>query len=60
MNRSVKAQFKYADKINAKYVITLGDNELQTKRAQLKDMTSGEAIEIDISDEKDILSKLKK
>ena len=60
MNRSVKAQFKYADKINAKYVITLGDNELQTKRAQLKDMTSGEAIEVDISDEKDILSKLKK
>ena len=38
VKRSVKAQLKYADKIKAKYVIIIGDNELETGKINLKDM----------------------
>lgn len=48
--RSVKAQFKYADKMNAKYVITLGDSEIETNRAKLKDMDTGNEEEISLDD----------
>ncbi len=40
--KSLKAQFKYADKINAKYVITLGDTEIEQKQGKIKNMTTGE------------------
>lgn len=42
-NRSIKAQFKYADRINAKYVITIGENEINSNSYSVKDMKSGEA-----------------
>jgi histidyl-tRNA synthetase len=38
----VKAQLKYADKIGARYVIVLGDNELEKDEATLKRMSDGE------------------
>ena len=38
MNRSVKAQFKYADKIGARFVAVLGETELIDGAAQVKDM----------------------
>lgn len=38
MNRSVKAQFKYADKAQARFVVVLGEQELQEGAAQVKDM----------------------
>ena len=41
MGRSVKAQMKYANKIGAKYVIVLGDTELEKGEAQLKSMRNG-------------------
>lgn len=41
MGRSVKAQMKYANKIGAKYVIVLGDDELQKGEAVLKSMHNG-------------------
>lgn len=47
LNRSVKAQMKYANKINAKTVVVLGDSELENKKAKLKIMATGEEIEID-------------
>ena len=58
MDRGIKAQFKYADKINARKVLTIGDNEMSEKTADLKDMQTGETIKVDIFDLKDILSKL--
>ena len=58
MDRGIKAQFKYADKINARKVLTIGDNEMSEKTAELKDMQTGETIKVDIFDLKDILSKL--
>ena len=58
MDRGIKAQFKYADRINARKVLTIGDNELIEKSAELKDMETGETTKVDIFDLKDILSKL--
>ena len=42
MSRSVKAQFKYADKIGAKFVAVLGGNELQEEKLSVKNMATGE------------------
>jgi histidyl-tRNA synthetase len=50
MQRSFKAQFKYADKINAKYVIALGDNELETGKVTVKKMQDFTATTIDLID----------
>ena len=47
--RSLKAQFKYADKNNAKFVLTLGDDEVETKKAKIKNMQSGEETEIELN-----------
>ena len=37
---------KYANKIGAAFVMVLGENELQDKKAKLKNMETGEQIEI--------------
>ncbi len=41
MERSIKAQFKYADKIGAKYVAVIGGNELEQGIMNVKDMSNG-------------------
>ena len=46
MNRSLKAQLKYANKIGARYTIVIGDSELEASKALLKDMDSGEEQEV--------------
>lgn len=48
MNRSVKAQMKYADKIGAKYTMVLGDDEIDNACAKLKNMETGETIEVQL------------
>ncbi len=47
-SRGLKAQMKYADKIGAVYTLVLGDNELETNKANLKNMQSGEVREINL------------
>ena len=42
VGRSVKAQMKYANKIGAKFTMVLGDSELETGKAMLKNMETGE------------------
>lgn len=49
MNRSLKAQLKYANKVNAKYVVIIGEEEIEKGRAILKDMDIGEQKEINLS-----------
>ena len=51
MGRGMKAQFKYADKKKAQYVLTIGENEIQTHKAVLKNMISGEQKEVELSDD---------
>lgn len=46
MGRSMKAQFKYANKIDAKYVIVIGDDELNRGIVKLRDMKDGNEREI--------------
>lgn len=46
LSRSVKSQFKEADKMGAKKSIVLGDNEIEKGVITLKDMTKGDQIEI--------------
>lgn len=48
--RGLKAQMKYANKIGAKFSIVIGDNELENKKATLKNMITGENQEIDLPD----------
>lgn len=45
-SRSLRAQMKYADKLNAKYTIVIGDSEVEEGVAKLKDMKTGEETEI--------------
>ena len=47
--KSLNAQFKYANKIKAKYIITIGENELKDMKAELKNMDSGEIKNIELS-----------
>lgn len=48
VGRSMKAQFKYADKIGAPYVLTLGDDELSRGRAMIKRMSDGMQTETEL------------
>ena len=41
MERSVKAQFKYADKLGAKYVAVIGGNEFAEGVMNVKNMSDG-------------------
>ena len=50
MGRSLKAQMKYADKIAAKYVLILGDSEIESGRAVVKKMATSEQTEIALDD----------
>jgi len=48
--RSVKAQFKYADKLNAKFAAMLGDSELETGKVSVKNMETGATMEVLLND----------
>lgn len=50
VGRGLKAQMKYADKLGARFTIVVGDNELESRTAQLKDMTTGETKEIQLDE----------
>ncbi|MDO4154570.1 MAG: histidine--tRNA ligase [Clostridia bacterium] len=50
VGRGLKAQMKYADKLGALYTVVLGDNELETGKAQLKNMKDGTLTEISLDD----------
>ncbi|NMB30292.1 MAG: histidine--tRNA ligase, partial [Clostridiales bacterium] len=42
MNRSLRAQMKYADKLGALFTIVIGDNELEKQEFEIKNMQTGE------------------
>ena len=49
-NRGLKAQMKYANKIGAKFSMVLGDSEIESGKAKLKDMEDGTETEIKIDE----------
>ncbi len=57
LQRNFKGQFKYADRLGAKYAVVIGDNELETGVATLKDMEKGEQSEVKFAD---LIDELKK
>ena len=50
LNRSVKAQFKQADKLKAKFCLILGPDELLQGQVKLKNMQSGEELQLPLGD----------
>ena len=50
LDKSLKAQFKYSDKLNAKYTVVIGDDELANDTATLKNMKTSEQTTIKLSE----------
>ncbi len=50
VGRSIKAQMKYANKINSEFTVVIGDNELQNGTAMLKCMEDGTQTEVSLDD----------
>ena len=50
MDRSLKSQMKYANKLGAKFVLVLGDDEVSTNKAKIKNMQTGEETEINLDE----------
>lgn len=48
--RGLKAQMKYADKIGAKFSMVLGDDEVDSAKAKIKDMKTGAVTEINLNE----------
>ncbi len=46
VGRSVKAQMKFANKLGAQYTMVLGENEIAENKAKLKNMETGEEVEV--------------
>jgi len=56
MDRSLKAQMKYANKIDAKNVIILGEEERKTRTARMKNMQTSQEKEVYFESPEDIVS----
>ena len=50
LNRKAKAQFKSADKLNAKLVLIIGESELAEKVVRVKNMVTGEETTVSLDD----------
>lgn len=58
MGRSLKSQMKYADKIGAKNVLIIGDSEIESGVAQLKNMSNSQQSEVSIVDIESLVNEL--
>ncbi len=48
--RNIKGQFKYADRLHAKYTLIIGDNEIEKGVVSVKDMANSSQKEVRIED----------
>lgn len=48
VGRGLKAQMRYANKIGAEYTLVLGDSELESGKAKLKCMETGDETEVEL------------
>ena len=60
MGRSLKAQMKYANKLNAGYVIVIGDEEIEKGKATVKNMENGQSDEVSLTDISEIINKIRR
>lgn len=56
-SKGLKAQMKFADKVGAAFSLVLGDNEIESGKAKLKNMSMGEEKEVLLSELSDMLFK---
>ncbi len=56
--RALRKQMKYADQIKAQHVLVIGEDEVKTGTARLKEMTTGEETEVALKPE-EIAAKVK-
>lgn len=49
VGRSIKAQMKYANKINSEFTVVIGDNEIESDTVQLKCMADGSQTQATLS-----------
>ncbi len=57
MDRSVKAQFKYADKLGVQYVAVIGESELTAGVMNVKNMQTGESEQVAFANAVEYFSK---
>ncbi len=50
LGRNIKGQFKYADRLAAKYTIVIGDNELDQSMVSIKNMKTSEQKQVSLGD----------
>ncbi|MDD4376959.1 MAG: histidine--tRNA ligase [Eubacteriales bacterium] len=55
--RNIKGQFKYADRLNAKYTVVIGDNEIAEGIVSIKEMSTSQQREVKIENLLEELSK---
>ena len=59
MGKSLKAQMKRANKLNVKFTLILGEEELKTGKAELKDMDQSSQVQVALQGlEQELLSRL--
>lgn len=58
MGRSFKAQMKYSNKVNARFIIVIGGNEVASRCSKIKRMSDGEQFEVNLDNHNDILDIL--
>ncbi|MCG8499449.1 MAG: histidine--tRNA ligase [Firmicutes bacterium] len=58
MGKSLKAQMKYADKLAVRYTMVLGEDEINSGSAKLKDMETGDVQAVVLDELAEILGRL--
>jgi histidyl-tRNA synthetase len=59
MEKSVKAQMKYANKIGCYYTIILGEDEIKSRIAKIKRMSDGQQFDIKLDNLQEIINIVK-
>ena len=57
-DKKMKAKMKYADKLEIPYIVVIGDNEIETNKVKVKNMTTGEETECAL-DAREIINIIK-
>ena len=57
--KKIKAKFKYADKLAIPYVAVIGETEIETNTVSLKNMITGEQVQVSVEDAIDIIKNRK-
>lgn len=57
LDRSIKAQMKYANKINVPYVVILGEDEIASGKVKVKNMADGSEVETSVDNIAAVIQK---